>query len=116
MPVFRVERNKGYTVMSNYHLRDNSLSIKAAGHFVQIIIVIVIEEIRIEGKGQVLELLCQPVIPLGVLPLKTHGHSSGCVLYGQGQGYHIPVSGQVPLRCRSLFVDVQSLEGEENAK
>ncbi|MCI9214425.1 MAG: helix-turn-helix domain-containing protein, partial [Oscillospiraceae bacterium] len=22
MPVFRVERNKGYTVMSNYHLRD----------------------------------------------------------------------------------------------
>ncbi|MCI8808927.1 MAG: hypothetical protein HFF84_02170 [Oscillibacter sp.] len=25
MSVFRVERNKGYTVMSNYHLRDKSL-------------------------------------------------------------------------------------------
>ena len=28
MPVFRVERNKGYTVMSNYHLRDKSLSLR----------------------------------------------------------------------------------------
>ena len=31
MPVFRVERNKGYTVMWNYHLRDKSLSLKAKG-------------------------------------------------------------------------------------
>ncbi len=31
MAVFRVERNKGYTVMSNYHLRDNNLSLKAKG-------------------------------------------------------------------------------------
>ena len=31
MPVFRVERNKGYTVMSNHHLRDKSLSLKAKG-------------------------------------------------------------------------------------
>ena len=31
MPVFRVERNKGYTVMSNYHLRDKALSLKAKG-------------------------------------------------------------------------------------
>lgn len=31
MSVFRIERNKGYTVMSNYHLRDTSLSLKAKG-------------------------------------------------------------------------------------
>ena len=31
MAVFRVERNKNYTVMSNYHLRDKSLSLKAKG-------------------------------------------------------------------------------------
>ena len=31
MAVFRVERNKGYTVMSNHHLRDKSLSLKAKG-------------------------------------------------------------------------------------
>ncbi len=31
MPVFRVERNKGYTVMSNYHLRNKDLSLKAKG-------------------------------------------------------------------------------------
>ena len=31
MPVFRVEKNKDYTVMSNYHLRDKNLSLKAKG-------------------------------------------------------------------------------------
>lgn len=31
MAVFRVEKNKGYTVMSNYHLRDLRLSLKAKG-------------------------------------------------------------------------------------
>ena len=31
MPVFRVEKTKNYTVMSNYHLKDKSLSLKAAG-------------------------------------------------------------------------------------
>ena len=29
MAVFRVEKNRNYTVMSNYHLRDQSLSLKA---------------------------------------------------------------------------------------
>ena len=31
MAVFRVERNKGYTVMSNHHLRNKELSLKARG-------------------------------------------------------------------------------------
>ncbi|WP_416388800.1 DUF6017 domain-containing protein [Intestinimonas butyriciproducens] len=31
MAVFRVERNKGYTVMSNHHLRNKDLSLKAKG-------------------------------------------------------------------------------------
>ncbi len=31
MAVFRVERNKGYTVMSNHHLRNRALSLKAKG-------------------------------------------------------------------------------------
>ena len=31
MPVFRVEKTKDYTVMSNYHLRDKSISLKAKG-------------------------------------------------------------------------------------
>ena len=29
MPVFRVEKNNGYTVMSNHHLRNKDLSLKA---------------------------------------------------------------------------------------
>ena len=31
MAVFRVEKNKGYTVMSNHHLRNKALSLKAKG-------------------------------------------------------------------------------------
>ncbi len=37
MPVFRVERNKGSTVMSNCRLRDKSLSLKAKGLLSQIL-------------------------------------------------------------------------------
>lgn len=31
MAVFRIEKNKNYTVMSNYHLRDKQISLKAKG-------------------------------------------------------------------------------------
>ena len=31
MAVFRIEKNRSYTVMSNYHLRDQSISCKACG-------------------------------------------------------------------------------------
>ena len=31
MAVFKIEKNKNYTVMSNYHLRDKNLSYKAKG-------------------------------------------------------------------------------------
>ena len=31
MAVFRVEKNSGYTVMSNNHLRNRNLSLKAKG-------------------------------------------------------------------------------------
>lgn len=31
MAVFRVEKNKGYTVMSNHHLRNDELTLKAKG-------------------------------------------------------------------------------------
>ena len=31
MAVFRVEKNKGYTIMSNHHLRNRDLSLKAKG-------------------------------------------------------------------------------------
>ena len=31
MPVFKIEKNRNYTIMSNYHLRDKSMSYKAKG-------------------------------------------------------------------------------------
>ena len=33
MAVFRVEKNKGYTVMSNHHLRNKELTLKAKNGF-----------------------------------------------------------------------------------
>ena len=37
MAVFRVEKNKGYTVMSNHHLRNEALTLKAKGLLSQIL-------------------------------------------------------------------------------
>jgi hypothetical protein len=37
MPVFRVEKNRDYTVMSNHHLRNATLSLKAKGLLSQIL-------------------------------------------------------------------------------
>lgn len=37
MSVFRIEKTKNYTIMSNYHLRDQSLSLKAKGLLSQIL-------------------------------------------------------------------------------
>ena len=37
MAVFRVEKNHNYTVMSNYHLRDTALTLKAIGLLSKII-------------------------------------------------------------------------------
>lgn len=37
MPVCRVEKNKNYTVMSNYHLNDKRLSYKAMGFLSQVL-------------------------------------------------------------------------------
>lgn len=37
MPVFRVEKNRDYTTMSNVHLRDKALSLKAKGLLSQIL-------------------------------------------------------------------------------
>jgi len=37
MAVFRVEKNKGYTVMSNHHLRNRELTLKAKGLLSQIL-------------------------------------------------------------------------------
>ena len=36
MAVFRVEKSRGYTVMSNHHLRNKELSLKAKSQMVWI--------------------------------------------------------------------------------
>lgn len=31
MPTFKIHKNKNYTIMSNYHLQDKNLTLKAKG-------------------------------------------------------------------------------------
>lgn len=38
MAVYRVNKNRGYTVMANYHLRDKTLSLKAVGLCVRLLL------------------------------------------------------------------------------
>lgn len=38
MTVFRVERTKGYTVISNHHLRNKELTLKAKGLLSQMLL------------------------------------------------------------------------------
>ena len=47
MAVFRVEKNKNYTVMSNYHLNDKSLTLNALTQIVRTIQ----ETPLLQGKG-----------------------------------------------------------------
>ena len=93
--------------------RRHSLPVEIAGHFIQHIIVVVIEKAGIKRKCQILELPRQPVIPFGILPLKTHAHRLGCVLHGQGQRHHCSVTRQIPLGLFSLLVNIQLLKREE---
>ena len=52
MAVFRVEKNRGYTVMSNHHLRNKDLSLKAKGLLSQM------EELEARAKaGEQISLL-----------------------------------------------------------
>lgn len=51
MAVFRVERNKGYTVMSNHHLRNKDLSLKAKGLLSQMLSLSEDLDYTLKGKG-----------------------------------------------------------------
>ena len=55
MAVFRIEKTRDYTVMSNYHLRDMSLSLKAKG------LLAVIDWLELAVGGDVLHLQGQLV-------------------------------------------------------
>ena len=54
MAVFRVERNKGYTVMSNHHLRNKELSLKAKGLLSQMLSLPEDWDYTLKGLGNLL--------------------------------------------------------------
>ena len=53
MSVFRVEKNKGYTVMSNHHLRNHTLSLKAKGLLSQMLSLPEDRDYTLQGLAQI---------------------------------------------------------------
>lgn len=51
MAVFRLERTRDYTVMSNHHLRDKRLSLKAKGLLSQMLSLRVLGELSFRQIG-----------------------------------------------------------------
>ena len=50
MAVFRVERNKGYTVMSNHHLRNKELTLKAKGLLSQMLSLVKAKFMKLDAE------------------------------------------------------------------
>ena len=53
MSVFRVEKTKGYTVMSNHHLRNHTLSLKAKGLLSQMLSLPADWDYTLQGLAQI---------------------------------------------------------------
>ena len=69
MAVFRVERNKGYTVMSNHHLRNKELSLKAKGLLSQMLSLP--EDWDYTLKGLSLITVCSATCPPSWTPIQS---------------------------------------------
>ena len=82
MAVFRVEKNRGYTVMSNHHLRNKDLSLKAKGLLSQMLS---LPEDWDAGK---LGLYAERLVPYQ--PGKHRRHTDGGVGAGKGRVHHPP--------------------------
>ena len=89
MAVFRVEKNRGYTVMSNHHLRNKDLSLKAKGlglWFQTLVVGLTMNILSIciflVTYGRMIEIYA--VTALGPIPLATLGNAEW---RGMGQNY-----------------------------
>ena len=61
MAVFRVEKNSGYTVMSNHHLRNRALSLKAKGLLSQMLSLPEDWDYTLQGLARINRESCWPV-------------------------------------------------------
>ena len=116
MAVFRVERTGDYTVMSNFHLKDKRLSLKAKGLLSQMLTAPVILVLTlfvwlctglIYISGLVLGLLSTVIALLGVAVLITYSPQNGVILLVMA--FLISPMG-LPLAAIWLLGKVQSLK------
>ena len=94
MAVFRVERNTGYTVMSNHHLRNKELSLKAKGLLSQMLsfhILLVYAARRIDALCNLID------VDTDFLYLHCHGFNVAMVYLD-----NVAVNGNLPKICRHV--------------
>ena len=106
MSVFRVEKNKDYTVMSNYHLRDKNISLKAKGLLSQILSLPEDWDYTLKGLSKInregIDAIRQAVRELergGYIVRSRKRDRSGClrgteyIIYEQPQRSKLPILG-----------------------
>ena len=87
MAVFRVEKNHNYTVMSNYHLRDTRLTLKAIGLLSKMLSLT--DEWDYTTRG--LAAICKEgvdAIGAALKELESHGYLVRRQTQGQPRAYH----------------------------
>ena len=109
MAVFRVERNKGYTVMSNHHLRNKELSLKAKGLLSQMLSLPEDWDYTLAGLSFInrekIDAIREAVKELeraGYIVRSRERDEKGRL---RGTDYSKSMSGSVPLRRLLAFVD-----------
>lgn len=83
MAVFRVERTKGFTVMSNYHLNDKRISLKAKGLLSQMLSLPETWDFTLRGLAHINKESLD-AIRTAVLELEQHGYITRRQLRSEG--------------------------------
>ena len=76
MAVFRVERTGDYTVMSNFHLKDKRLSLKAKGLLSQMLSLPDDWDYTLSGLSYCSMNWCYPTSSLSIAPRLTKRHET----------------------------------------
>ena len=83
MAVFRVEKTRGYTVMSNYHLNDKTISLKSKGLLSQMLSLPDTWDFTLRGLAYINKESID-AIRTAVLELEQHGYITRRQLRGEG--------------------------------
>ena len=95
---------------------SHGLAVEISCILVNAVVVIVVQDRCGQRERPILELLCYPIIRLGILPLKAHILCHWLIHEGHGQGNHHIIPGNIPTGFHAFFHYIQFVEGIEQSK